>query len=96
MYYEVTSNQKSILKCAAFGDVHTADEKTFQGENGSYIQHSTGWALEGATQEAIAVEGYEQVFGPANAANNAPHVSLHYTPPFSRLIPSRSTWDSSF
>ncbi|KAK1233101.1 hypothetical protein PQX77_003741 [Marasmius sp. AFHP31] len=72
LYYE-RNNDQSTLKCAAFGDVHTAEEKTFQGENGSYIQHSSGWALERVTQEAIAVEGYEQVFGPVDAANNAPH-----------------------
>ncbi|KAL0571390.1 hypothetical protein V5O48_010578 [Marasmius crinis-equi] len=72
LYYEV-DDQKSSLKCAAFGDVHTAEEKTYQGQQGSYIQNSSGWVLASDAEEGTYVEGYEQVFGPLTVANNAPH-----------------------
>ncbi|GLB44424.1 hypothetical protein LshimejAT787_1700510 [Lyophyllum shimeji] len=86
LYYEYNNylldfvfREKSNLKCAIYGDIHTAQEKTFRGGQQSidppagltYIQHSSGWALETLTNPPDP-EGYELVFGPTNGANNAP------------------------
>ncbi|KAJ7224174.1 hypothetical protein GGX14DRAFT_424590 [Mycena pura] len=81
MYYELNNPffdaQQSNLKCVAYGDVHTAVEKTnFGGEQQlsslpTIIQQSSGYASLLVEQPPVP-EGYELVFGPSSAANNAP------------------------
>ncbi|KAJ7879909.1 hypothetical protein B0H14DRAFT_3769661 [Mycena olivaceomarginata] len=88
LYYELNNPfldfvfpQKSNLKCVLYGDVHTAEEKTDYwnrqlmaqpNETTSIsIQYSSGYASL-ATTERAPPEGYELVFGPISAANNAP------------------------
>ncbi|KAF7356530.1 Fruit-body specific protein a [Mycena venus] len=83
LYYELRNPlldlQKSNLKCVVFGDVHTADEKTdywnrqlsVQPNETISIVNSSGYASLAST-ELAAPEGYELVFGPISAANNAP------------------------
>ncbi|KAG5353927.1 hypothetical protein E4T56_gene13229 [Termitomyces sp. T112] len=88
LYYEFNNplldfvfTERSNLKCAAYGDVHYAIEKTnFGGQQLEappapqvYIQHSSGWAVS-AVEIAVAhvPDGYELVFGPTDGANNAP------------------------
>ncbi|KAJ2915833.1 hypothetical protein MD484_g4604, partial [Candolleomyces efflorescens] len=86
LYYEFNNealdhfdSAGSNLKCAIYGDVHTAAEKTNfggqqsyrEGNSLTYIQQSSGWALKDLV-EPDAPEGYELVFGPTNGANNAP------------------------
>lgn len=71
--------EKSNLKCAIYGDIHTVKEKTFNGGQQSinppaeltYIQNSSGWAVKTLANPPDP-EGYEPVFGPTNGANNAP------------------------
>ncbi|KAJ6523252.1 hypothetical protein DFH09DRAFT_1047313 [Mycena vulgaris] len=91
LYYEFNNelldfvfSEKSNLKCAAYGDIHGAVEKTNFGGQASYspseagngtvpltfITQSSGWALEIADPDTP--EGYELVFGPTGGANNAP------------------------
>ncbi|TFK20799.1 hypothetical protein FA15DRAFT_759121 [Coprinopsis marcescibilis] len=98
LYYEFNNylldfeaSEQSNLKCAIYGDIHTAEEKTnFGGQKSyptlaylkcghitpapppplTYIQHSTGWALRDLVEPEVP-EGYEYVFGPIDAANNA-------------------------
>ncbi|KAJ7301698.1 hypothetical protein DFH08DRAFT_1090122 [Mycena albidolilacea] len=76
-------SEKSNLKCAAYGDVHTAAEKTNFGGQASYpqvgnetvpltyITQSSGWGLNSLVDPTTPV-GYEPVFGPTDGANNAP------------------------
>ncbi|KAJ3507365.1 hypothetical protein NMY22_g16954 [Coprinellus aureogranulatus] len=86
LYYEFNNEmldhydrEQSNLKCAIYGDVHTAVEKTNfggqqsykEGNSLTYIQQSSGWASKELV-EPDAPEGYELVFGPLNGANNAP------------------------
>ncbi|KAJ6532113.1 hypothetical protein DFH09DRAFT_1408752 [Mycena vulgaris] len=72
----------SNLKCAAYGDIHTAAEKTNSGGQASYpqvgnetapltyITQSSGWGIDYA--DPTTPDGYELVFGPTGGANNAP------------------------
>ncbi|KAK7025236.1 fruit-body specific protein a, partial [Favolaschia claudopus] len=86
MYYEKNNPlydhvfpEKSNLKCVLFGDVHTADEKDYSwnqqlntSTNGAIkIQYSSGYASVNI-EELTVPSGYELVFGPISAANNAP------------------------
>ncbi|KIK61867.1 hypothetical protein GYMLUDRAFT_72930 [Collybiopsis luxurians FD-317 M1] len=69
----------SNLKCALYGDVHDASEKTnFGGQQLypapgglDYIQQSSGWAAKSLVDPATPA-GYDLVFGPTGGANNAP------------------------
>ncbi|KAJ7759227.1 hypothetical protein B0H16DRAFT_1819759 [Mycena metata] len=78
LYYEFNNElldfvfpQNSNLRCVLYGDVHTAAEKaTQQPSEATNIQHSSGYAS--ALKEPTVPEGYELVFGPISAANNAP------------------------
>ncbi|KAF8654305.1 hypothetical protein AX16_003533 [Volvariella volvacea WC 439] len=85
LYYEYNNelldfvfSEKSNLKCALYGDVHTEAEKTNWGGQQSlpppgdltYIQHSSGYAADYA--DVATPYGYELVFGPTDGANNAP------------------------
>ncbi|KAJ7673805.1 hypothetical protein DFH06DRAFT_1467248 [Mycena polygramma] len=93
LYYEFNNvlldfvfSEKSNLKCAAYGDVHNATEKTnFGGQTSypvisnstqpiplTYITQSSGWALSGGLVDPATPDGYELVFGPTGGANNAP------------------------
>ncbi|CAA7263587.1 unnamed protein product [Cyclocybe aegerita] len=84
IYYEFNNpgldhHETSNLKCAVYGDVHTAAEKTnFGGQQLApppagltYIQQSSGYASK-TLVDPEDPEGYELVFGPTNGANNAP------------------------
>jgi hypothetical protein len=83
LYYEYNNpgldQGPSNLKCAAYGDIHTAQEKTNWGGQQlapppaglTYIQQSGGWATKNLDSPAVP-EGYELVFGPNDGANNAP------------------------
>ncbi|KAK7042954.1 hypothetical protein VNI00_008691 [Paramarasmius palmivorus] len=86
LYYEFNNpgldhefSEGSNLKCAIYGDVHTAAEKTNLGGQQlypspgglTYIQESSGYALE-QWVDIPTPDGYELVFGPLEAANNAP------------------------
>ncbi|KAJ6511634.1 hypothetical protein DFH09DRAFT_1100386 [Mycena vulgaris] len=90
LYYEFNNelldfvfSEKSNLKCALYGDIHTAAEKTNRGGQASYpqvgyepvpltyITESSGWALDSLV-DPDTPEGYELVFGPTGGANNAP------------------------
>ncbi|KAJ7721889.1 hypothetical protein B0H16DRAFT_362083 [Mycena metata] len=76
-------SEKSNLKCAAYGDIHTAAEKTNFGGQASYpqvgnetvpltfITQSSGWGLDSLVDPTTPA-GYELVFGPTDGANNAP------------------------
>jgi hypothetical protein len=89
LYYEFNNelldfvfSEKSNLKCVAFGDIHTAVEKSNRGGQQSYpapgpltyIQNSGGWGLS-SLEVPDDPEGYVKVFGPTNGANNAAGVS---------------------
>ncbi|KAJ7486833.1 hypothetical protein FB451DRAFT_1363051 [Mycena latifolia] len=75
-------SEKSNLKCAAYGDIHSAAEKLNFGGQASYpqvgnetvpltyITQSSGWAADFADPDTP--EGYDLVFGPTDGANNAP------------------------
>ncbi|KAG6829651.1 hypothetical protein H0H87_010592 [Tephrocybe sp. NHM501043] len=86
LYYEYNNylldfvfSEHSNLKCAAYGDIHTAAEKTNRGGQQlipqpaglSYIQQSSGWAAS-TLADPDCPDGYDLVFGPTNGANNAP------------------------
>ncbi|KAF8054343.1 hypothetical protein FPV67DRAFT_1131368 [Lyophyllum atratum] len=86
LYYEYNNylldfvfGEHSNLKCAVYGDIHAAAEKTNRGGQQSieppsgltYIQNSSGWAAKTLADPATP-DGYEIVFGPTNGANNAP------------------------
>ncbi|RDB31124.1 hypothetical protein Hypma_000065 [Hypsizygus marmoreus] len=86
LYYEYNNylldfvfGEKSNLKCAVYGDIHFAAEKTNTGGQQSeeppagltYIQNSSGWAAKTLVDPEVP-EGYEVVFGPTDGANNAP------------------------
>ncbi|TFK68761.1 hypothetical protein BDN72DRAFT_897895 [Pluteus cervinus] len=81
LFYEFNSDaaHNPQIKCAAYGDVHSAAEKTnFGGQQllplpagKSYIQQSVGYAS-GSLADPPVPDGYELVFGPTNGANNAP------------------------
>ncbi|KAK7033638.1 hypothetical protein VNI00_012638 [Paramarasmius palmivorus] len=86
LYYEFNNpgldhefSEGSNLKCAVYGDVHTAAEKTNMGGQQlypapgglTYIQQSSGYALE-QWVDIPTPDGYELVFGPLEGANNAP------------------------
>ncbi|GLB40797.1 hypothetical protein LshimejAT787_0900120 [Lyophyllum shimeji] len=86
LYYEFNNylldfvfSEQSNLKCAVYGDIHAAAEKTNRGGQQlipppaglTYIQQSSGWAAKTLADPADP-EGYEIVFGPTNGANNAP------------------------
>ncbi|KAJ7148547.1 hypothetical protein C8R43DRAFT_521131 [Mycena crocata] len=90
LYYEFNNylldfvfSEKSNLKCAAYGDIHSADEKVNRGGQPSYpqvgnetvpltfITQSSGWAADSLI-DPDTPEGYELVFGPTGGANNAP------------------------
>ncbi|KAJ7227727.1 hypothetical protein B0H12DRAFT_238906 [Mycena haematopus] len=76
-------SQKSNLKCAAYGDLHSAAEKTNFGGQASYpqvgnetvpltyITQSSGWGLDSLV-DPTTPDGYQLVFGPTDGANNAP------------------------
>ncbi|TFK71987.1 hypothetical protein BDN72DRAFT_836916 [Pluteus cervinus] len=67
------------IKCAAYGDIHTAAEKTnFGGQQllplpagKTYVQQSTGYAVD-SLDDPLVPDGYKLVFGPTNGANQAP------------------------
>lgn len=75
----------SNLICAAYADVHTAAEKTnFGGQQlaalpagKTFIQDSSGFAAV-TLVDPPTPEGYQFVFGPISAANNAPGVLFMY------------------
>ncbi|KAJ7446718.1 hypothetical protein FB451DRAFT_1537022 [Mycena latifolia] len=86
LYYEFNNplldfvfSEKSNLKCVLYGDVHTAAEKVKYGDQklaplapaATFVQYSTGYASFVLVEPAVP-EGYELVFGPLSAANNAP------------------------
>ncbi|KAF8337155.1 hypothetical protein F5887DRAFT_1244600 [Amanita rubescens] len=86
LYYEFNNElldhvfqEHSNLKCVAYADIHTANEKTNWGGQQSepqpapltYIQRSSGYALT-ALANPPTPDGYELVFGPTDGANNAP------------------------
>ncbi|KAJ7698061.1 hypothetical protein B0H17DRAFT_1197044 [Mycena rosella] len=90
LYYEFNNelldfvfSEKSNLKCAAYGDIHSAAEKTNFGGQASYpqvgnatvpltyITQSSGFATKNLV-DPDTPEGYELVFGPTGGANNAP------------------------
>ncbi|KAF9000110.1 hypothetical protein BDQ17DRAFT_1360120 [Cyathus striatus] len=86
LYYEFNNelldfvfNEQSNLKCAIYGDIHSAAEKlNFGGQQLeappaglTFIQQSSGFAADSLVDPADP-EGYELVFGPTNGANNAP------------------------
>ncbi|KAF8232616.1 hypothetical protein L208DRAFT_1423082 [Tricholoma matsutake] len=85
LYYEFnnymvdSNNVQSNLKCALYGDIHNATEKTNLGGQQllpppaglTYITNSTGWAAKTLAEPAVP-EGYELVFGPIDGANNSP------------------------
>ncbi|KAJ7206469.1 hypothetical protein B0H12DRAFT_1075336 [Mycena haematopus] len=90
VYYEFNNylldfvfSQQSNLKCAAYGDTHSAVEKTNFGGQASYpqvgnetvpltfITQSSGWGLD-SLLDPDTPDGYELVFGPTGGANNAP------------------------
>jgi hypothetical protein len=86
LYYEFNnpgldwvSGQGSNLKCAVYGDVHTAVEKTNFGNQQLepapaplvYIQQSSGYSSKSLVDPPTP-EGYDLVFGPVDGANNAP------------------------
>lgn len=88
LYYEFNNElldhvfqEHSNLKCVAYADVHTANEKTNWGGQQSlsppapltYIQQSSGYALT-ALADPPTPDGYDLVFGPTDGANNAPGV----------------------
>ncbi len=74
----------SNLICAAYADVHDASEKTnFGGQQlaplpagKTFIQDSSGFAAVSLVDPPTP-EGYEFIFGPIAAANNAPGVIIH-------------------
>ncbi|KAF8641400.1 hypothetical protein AX16_010019 [Volvariella volvacea WC 439] len=84
LYYEFNNDlvlpagTRTTLKCALYGDIHTAEEKTNRGNQQllprpaglTYIQESSGWASTHEFQQPIP-EGYELIFGPINSANDA-------------------------
>lgn len=89
LYYEFNNelldhvfSEHSNLKCVAYADIHTANEKTNWGGQQSspppapltYIQQSSGYALTYLANPPTP-DGYEFVFGPTDGANNAPGVS---------------------
>jgi hypothetical protein len=92
-------SEKSNLKCALYGDIHTAAEKTNKGGQQSeappagltYIQHSSGWAAKTLADPA-SPPGYELVFGPTDGANNAPGVRAPQFIWLPTLIFFCSTW----
>ncbi|KAJ7722206.1 hypothetical protein B0H16DRAFT_359402 [Mycena metata] len=90
LYYEFNNylldfvfSEESNLKCAAYGDIHNASEKTNFGGQASYpqvdnntvpltfITQSSGWGLQSLIDPADP-DGYSLVFGPTGGANNAP------------------------
>ncbi|KAG6835263.1 hypothetical protein H0H93_003331, partial [Arthromyces matolae] len=86
LYYEFNNalldwvfSEHSNLKCAAYGDIHSAAEKTNGGGQQleplphglTYIQQSSGWAAN-TLDNPSDPSGYQLVFGPTNGANNAP------------------------
>ncbi|TFK67817.1 hypothetical protein BDN72DRAFT_770244, partial [Pluteus cervinus] len=81
LFYEFNSDTtyNPQIKCAAYGDIHTAAEKTnFGGQQllpspagTSYIQQSVGHAADSLAEPSVP-DGYTFVFGPTNGANNAP------------------------
>ncbi|KAJ4487605.1 hypothetical protein J3R30DRAFT_3654104 [Lentinula aciculospora] len=86
LYYEFWNplldfvfSQHSNLKCALYGDVHSAAEKTNFGGQALYpspgpldlIQQSSGWAAKSLVDPPTP-PGYSKTFGPTNGANNAP------------------------
>ena len=90
LYYEFNNelldfvfSEHSNLKCALYGDTHTAAEKTNYGGQQSeplpapltYIQQSSGYSSKTLVNPADP-PGYELVFGPIDGANNAPGVSF--------------------
>ena len=89
LYYEFNNelldnvfSEHSNLKCVAYADIHTANEKTNWGGQQSlpspapvtYIQQSSGYALTSLVNPPTP-DGYELVFGPTDGANIAPGVS---------------------
>lgn len=94
LYYEYNNpgldwvfSQGSNLKCAVYGDVHTAVEKTNFGNQQLepapaplvYIQNSSGYSSKSLVDPATP-EGYNLVFGPVDGANNAPGVCSYHSP----------------
>ncbi|KAJ7237235.1 hypothetical protein C8J57DRAFT_127460 [Mycena rebaudengoi] len=90
VYYEFNNylldfvfGEHSNLKCAAYGDIHAAAEKTNFGGQASYpqvdnetvpltyITQSSGWGLDSLVDPTVP-DGYDLVFGPTGGANNAP------------------------
>ncbi|KAJ7246915.1 hypothetical protein B0H12DRAFT_1125721 [Mycena haematopus] len=90
LYYEFNNylldfvfSEESNLKCAAYGDIHDASEKTNFGGQSSYpqvgnetvpltfITQSSGWGLQ-SLLDPTDPDGYSLVFGPTGGANNAP------------------------
>ncbi|TFK64469.1 hypothetical protein BDN72DRAFT_963186 [Pluteus cervinus] len=81
MFYHFNSDPvyNPQIKCAAYGDIHTAAEKTNFGDQQllplpagkTYVQQSVGYAADSLADPPIP-DGYEFVFLPTNGANNAP------------------------
>ena len=106
LYYEFNNylldfvfSQQSNLKCAVYGDVQTAAEKTnFGGQQSyptpaplTYIQASSGYATLFANPPTPYQ--YELIYGPTGGANNAPGVSRdNGFPLLKRSQVNISTW----
>ncbi|TFK67836.1 hypothetical protein BDN72DRAFT_858869 [Pluteus cervinus] len=77
--YNSDATYNPQYKCAAYGDTHTAAEKTnFGGQQllpppagVSYVQQSVGYASATLVDPSVPA-GYQLVFGPTNGANQAP------------------------
>ncbi|KAJ6515071.1 hypothetical protein C8R47DRAFT_1063829 [Mycena vitilis] len=70
-YIQLSNDGQQESRCATFADIHTDVEKTYCGSDGTSIQNSSGYAQQAQVDPAVP-EGYEPVFGPIFAANNAP------------------------
>ncbi|KAK7008308.1 hypothetical protein R3P38DRAFT_3211310 [Favolaschia claudopus] len=76
-------SERSNLRCAAYGDIHSAKEKLNFGGQSSYpqignetvpltfITQSAGYGLSSLV-DPDTPDGYDLVFGPTGGANNAP------------------------
>ncbi|KAJ7654438.1 hypothetical protein DFH06DRAFT_514629 [Mycena polygramma] len=71
MYTQLSNDGQQESRCVLFADLHTAAEKTNNGADGMSIQDSVGYAAVELMEPAVP-KGYELVFGPISAANNAP------------------------
>lgn len=109
VYYEFNNemldhvySQHSNLKCAAYGDVHSAEEKiNFGGQSLSgtpdgpltYVQQSSGWTIK-SFGDPSTPEGYDPL-PDLGGANEAPGVRSHVLKFTASPTASCSTWVSS-